>query len=191
MSLTGAIPKQSNSTVQIGTLPWLNLQRKPELDLLPLELDFLYGCAVIYFVIESVITCSPYFLPPSWPEITDSTGSLQLARMDVRKQPWGRGRPSPLVHSTLNVHLLTFEIGNGAGLARSLSLSPCAFAPFQDASLGLRSDALLKEALSKPRPRAEATLNPVRQQKIIGDRDPSVLGKRGPDQSWGPPIIFC
>ena len=25
--------------------PWLNLRRKPELDLLPLELDFLYGVA--------------------------------------------------------------------------------------------------------------------------------------------------
>ena len=37
--LTGAIPKQSNSTAP----PWLNLRRKPELNLLPLELDFLYG----------------------------------------------------------------------------------------------------------------------------------------------------
>ena len=43
MRLTGAIPKQSNSTAQIWPPPWLNLQRKPELDLLPLELDFLYG----------------------------------------------------------------------------------------------------------------------------------------------------
>ena len=43
MRLTGAIPKQSNSTVQIRPPPWLNLLRKPELDLLPLELDFLYG----------------------------------------------------------------------------------------------------------------------------------------------------
>ena len=43
MRLTGAIPKQSNSTAQIRPLPWLNLRRKPELDLLPLELDFLYG----------------------------------------------------------------------------------------------------------------------------------------------------
>ena len=43
MRLTGAIPKQSNSTVQIQPPPWLNLRRKPELDLLPLELDFLYG----------------------------------------------------------------------------------------------------------------------------------------------------
>ena len=43
MKLTGAIPKQSNSTVQIQPPPWLNLRRKPELDLLPLELDFLYG----------------------------------------------------------------------------------------------------------------------------------------------------
>ena len=42
MRLTGAIPKQSNSTVP----PWLNLRRKPELNLLPLELDFLYG---VYF----------------------------------------------------------------------------------------------------------------------------------------------
>ena len=37
------IPKQSNSTVQIQPPPWLNLRRKPELDLLPLEVDFLYG----------------------------------------------------------------------------------------------------------------------------------------------------
>ena len=43
MRLTGAILKQSNSTVQIWPSPWLNLRRKPELDLLPLELDFLYG----------------------------------------------------------------------------------------------------------------------------------------------------
>ena len=43
MRLTGAIQKQSNSTVQIQPPPWLNLRRKPELDLLPLELDFLYG----------------------------------------------------------------------------------------------------------------------------------------------------
>ena len=43
MRLTGAIPKQSNSTAQIQPPPWLNLRRKPELDLLPLELDFLYG----------------------------------------------------------------------------------------------------------------------------------------------------
>ena len=43
MRLTGAIPKQSNSTVQIWLPPWLNLRRKPELDLLPLELNFLYG----------------------------------------------------------------------------------------------------------------------------------------------------
>ena len=43
MRLTCAILKQSNSTVQIRPPPWLNLQRKPELDLLPLELDFLYG----------------------------------------------------------------------------------------------------------------------------------------------------
>ena len=42
MRLTGAIPKQSNSTAQIRRPPWLNLRRKPELDLLPLELDFLY-----------------------------------------------------------------------------------------------------------------------------------------------------
>ena len=42
MRLTGAIPKQSNSTAQIRQPPWLNLRRKPELDLLPLELDFLY-----------------------------------------------------------------------------------------------------------------------------------------------------
>ena len=41
--LTGAIPKQSNSTVQIRPPSWLNLWRKPELHLLPLELDFLYG----------------------------------------------------------------------------------------------------------------------------------------------------
>ena len=88
-------------------------------------------------------------------------------------------------HSTFICSLLKLATARGLhGLSLSLSLSPCAFAPFQDASLGLRSDALLKEALSKPRPRAEATLNPVRQQKIIGDRDPSVLGKRGPDQSW-------
>ena len=40
--LTGAILKQSNSTAQIRTPPWLNLRRKPEPDLLPLELDFLY-----------------------------------------------------------------------------------------------------------------------------------------------------
>ena len=32
-----------NSTVQIQPPPWLNLRRKPELDSLPLELDFLYG----------------------------------------------------------------------------------------------------------------------------------------------------
>ena len=43
MRLTGAIPKQSNSTPQIRPPHWLNLGRKPELDLLPLELDFLYG----------------------------------------------------------------------------------------------------------------------------------------------------
>ena len=43
MRLTGAILKQSNSTAQIRPPPWLNLRRKPELDLLPLELDFLYG----------------------------------------------------------------------------------------------------------------------------------------------------
>ena len=43
MRLTGSIPKQSNSTAQIRPPPWLNLRRKPELDLLPLELDFLYG----------------------------------------------------------------------------------------------------------------------------------------------------
>ena len=43
MRLTGAIPKQSNSTAQIRPPPWLNLRIKPELDLLPLELDFLYG----------------------------------------------------------------------------------------------------------------------------------------------------
>ena len=43
MRLTGAIPKQSNSTVQIRPPLWLNLLRKPELDLLPLELDFLFG----------------------------------------------------------------------------------------------------------------------------------------------------
>ena len=43
MRLTGAIPKQSNSTAQIWPPPWLNLRRQPELDLLPLELDFLYG----------------------------------------------------------------------------------------------------------------------------------------------------
>ena len=43
MRLTGAILKQSNSTGQIRPSPWLNLRRKPELDLLPLELDFLYG----------------------------------------------------------------------------------------------------------------------------------------------------
>ena len=43
MRLTGAIPKQSNSTVQIRPPPWLNLRRKPDLDLLPLELDFLYA----------------------------------------------------------------------------------------------------------------------------------------------------
>ena len=43
MRLTGAIPKQSNSKAQIRPSPWLNLRRKPELDLLPLELDFLYG----------------------------------------------------------------------------------------------------------------------------------------------------
>ena len=42
MRLTGAIPKQSYSTVQIQPPQWLNLRRKPELDLLPLELDFLY-----------------------------------------------------------------------------------------------------------------------------------------------------
>ena len=42
MRLTGAIPKQSNFTVQIQPPPWLNLRRKPELDLLPLKLDFLY-----------------------------------------------------------------------------------------------------------------------------------------------------
>ena len=47
MRLTGAIPKQSNSTVQIWLPPWLNLQRKPELDLLPLELDFLYAVPVL------------------------------------------------------------------------------------------------------------------------------------------------
>ena len=40
--LTGVIPKQSNSTAQIRP-PWLNLRRKPELYLLPLDLDFLYG----------------------------------------------------------------------------------------------------------------------------------------------------
>ena len=45
--LTGIIPKQSNSTVQIRPLPWLNLQRNAELDLLPLELDFLYGHALL------------------------------------------------------------------------------------------------------------------------------------------------
>ena len=43
MRLTGIITKQSNSTVQIRPPPWLNLRRKPEIDLLPLELDFLYG----------------------------------------------------------------------------------------------------------------------------------------------------
>ena len=47
MRLTGAIPKQSNSTAQIWLLPWLNLRRKPELDLLSLELDFLYGLDLI------------------------------------------------------------------------------------------------------------------------------------------------
>ena len=46
--LTGAILKQSNSTVQIRPPPWLNLQRKPELDLLPLELDFIYGSPQYY-----------------------------------------------------------------------------------------------------------------------------------------------
>ena len=46
MRLTGAIPKQSNSTVQIRPPPLLNLRRKPELDLLPLELDFLYGLSI-------------------------------------------------------------------------------------------------------------------------------------------------
>ena len=49
--LTGAIPKQSNSTVQIQPPPWLNLRRKPELDLLPLELDFLYGLTLLPLVI--------------------------------------------------------------------------------------------------------------------------------------------
>ena len=39
MRLTGIIPKQ----MQIRLPPWLKLRRKPELDLLPLELDFLYG----------------------------------------------------------------------------------------------------------------------------------------------------
>ena len=43
MRLTGLIPKQSSSTAQIQPPPWLNLRRKPELNLLPLELDFLYG----------------------------------------------------------------------------------------------------------------------------------------------------
>ena len=43
--LTGAIPKQSNSTAQIWPPPWLNLRRKQELDLLPLELHFLYASA--------------------------------------------------------------------------------------------------------------------------------------------------
>ena len=50
MGLTGAIPKQSNSAVQIWQPPWLNLRRKPELDLLPLELDFLYGDIIVKFV---------------------------------------------------------------------------------------------------------------------------------------------
>ena len=80
--------------------------------------------------------------------------------MDVRKQPWGRGRPRLCTqHSTFICSLLKLATARGLhGLSLSLSLSPCAFAPFQDASLGLRSDALLKEALSKPRPRAEAIL---------------------------------
>ena len=56
MRLTGAIPKQSNSTVQIRPLPWLNLQRKPELDLLPLELDFLYGHAYTAVIVCFLLT---------------------------------------------------------------------------------------------------------------------------------------
>ena len=47
MRLTGKIPKQSNSAAQIRPPPWLNLRRKPELDLLPLELDFLYGLIIL------------------------------------------------------------------------------------------------------------------------------------------------
>ena len=47
MRLTGPIPKQSNSTAQIRPPPWLNLRRKPELDLLPQELDFLYGRVIV------------------------------------------------------------------------------------------------------------------------------------------------
>ena len=51
MRLTGAIQKQSNSTVQIRPPPWLNLRRKPELVLLPLELDFLYGQSPFSFLL--------------------------------------------------------------------------------------------------------------------------------------------
>ena len=54
MRLTGTIPKQSNSAVQIWQPPWLNLQRKPELDLLPLELDFLYGYTCYGLFVENL-----------------------------------------------------------------------------------------------------------------------------------------
>ena len=57
MRLTGAIPKQSNSTAQIRPPPWLNLRRKPELDVLPLELDFLYGYEAQYLSHDDIVTC--------------------------------------------------------------------------------------------------------------------------------------
>ena len=80
---------------------------------------------VIYFVIESMIALLA-FLSSSWPETTLS-GSLQLARMD------GSNLGGPLC--ALNVHLLTFEIGNEVR-------------PFSSLFLGLLY-GLLKEPLSK------------------------------------------
>ena len=76
LRLTGTIPKQSNSTAQIRQPPWLNLRRKTELDLLPLELDFLYGTDTYHHAaVESL-------LPRPRDEVADAV--LALAQRSVR-----------------------------------------------------------------------------------------------------------